>query len=45
VLAARTGSSLFVWTAVALYAVLVAAWAVVAFRSLRHAAAHAGGRA
>jgi tellurite resistance protein TehA-like permease len=45
VLAARTGSSLFVWTAVALYAVLVAAWAVVAFRSLRHAAAHVGGRA
>lgn len=44
-LAARTGSTLFVWTAVVLYALLVAAWAVVAYRSLRHAAAHTGGRA
>ncbi|MEV5956761.1 TDT family transporter [Streptomyces sp. NPDC051987] len=36
-LAARTGSQLFVWTAVALYVLLVAAWAVVAWYSLRHA--------
>ncbi|MEE4540525.1 TDT family transporter [Streptomyces sp. V4-01] len=43
-LAVRTGSQLFVWTAVALYVLLVAAWAVVAFRSLHHAAAHAGRR-
>ncbi|MFT9473308.1 TDT family transporter [Streptomyces sp. Mo3] len=41
-LAARTGSSLFTWPAVVLYALLVAAWAVVACRSLGHAAAHAG---
>jgi tellurite resistance protein TehA-like permease len=39
--AARTHSQLFIWPAVALYAVLVAAWAVVAARSLRHAAQHA----
>ncbi|MCF3961980.1 TDT family transporter [Streptomyces fuscigenes] len=37
-LAARTGSQLFVWPAVALYAALAAAWAVVAWRSLRYAA-------
>ena len=37
-LAARTGSEPFVWSAVALYALLVAAWAVVARQSLRHAA-------
>jgi tellurite resistance protein TehA-like permease len=36
-LAARTGSRLFVWIAVVLYALLVAAWAVVAWHSLRHA--------
>lgn len=36
-LAARTGSEMFVWTAVALYVLLVAAWAVVAWHSLRHA--------
>ncbi|MFG2476044.1 TDT family transporter [Streptomyces fagopyri] len=42
-LAARTGSQVFVWTAVALYVLLVAAWGVVAYRSLRHAAAHTGG--
>jgi tellurite resistance protein TehA-like permease len=42
VLAARTGSQLFVWPAVVLYALLVAAWAAVAYRSLRHAAAHVG---
>ncbi|MEU7828795.1 TDT family transporter [Nonomuraea sp. NPDC049129] len=41
-LAARTGSQIFVWVAVVLYALLVAAWVVVACRSLRHAAAHAG---
>ncbi|KOG64309.1 TDT family transporter [Streptomyces flaveolus] len=35
-LAARTGSQLFVWIAVVLYALLVAAWAVVAWHSLRH---------
>ncbi|MGW7751456.1 SLAC1 family transporter [Streptomyces violaceusniger] len=40
--AARTGSSLFTWPAVVFYALLVAAWAVVACRSLGHAAAHAG---
>ncbi|MFI7134893.1 hypothetical protein ACIBQ1_55165 [Nonomuraea sp. NPDC050153] len=44
-LAARTGSQAFVWAAVALYALLVAAWAVVTCRSLRHAAAHARGLA
>ncbi|MGY0062404.1 TDT family transporter [Streptomyces sp. LZ34] len=43
-LAARTGSHVFVWAAVVLYTLLVAAWAVVACRSLRHAAAHAGRR-
>lgn len=46
-LAVRTGSQPFVWTAVAFYALLVAAWAVVAWRSLHHAAGHAvrpGGR-
>ncbi|WTN39200.1 TDT family transporter [Streptomyces sp. NBC_00631] len=37
-LAARTGSQPFVWSAVALYVLLVAAWAVVAWHSLRHAA-------
>ncbi|MGW3668682.1 TDT family transporter [Streptomyces sp. NPDC005141] len=37
-LAARTGSQLFVWTAVVLYALLVVAWAVVAWHSLRHTA-------
>ncbi|MFG3021167.1 TDT family transporter [Streptomyces sp. NPDC048254] len=36
-LAARTGSQLFVWSAVVLYALLVVAWAVVAWLSLRHA--------
>ncbi|MFF7984228.1 hypothetical protein ACFZDK_34805 [Streptomyces sp. NPDC007901] len=36
-LAARTGSRLFVWIAVVLYALLLAAWAVVAWYSLRHA--------
>ncbi|MEV6761819.1 TDT family transporter [Streptomyces sp. NPDC051105] len=36
-LAARTGSELFVWSAVVLYALLVVAWAVVAWHSLRHA--------
>lgn len=39
-LAARTGSLLFVWTAVFLYGSLVAAWAVVARHSLVHAAGH-----
>ncbi|WP_327287234.1 C4-dicarboxylate ABC transporter [Streptomyces sp. NBC_01198] len=39
-LAARTGSDLFVWPAVVLYALLAAAWALVAWRSLHHAAAH-----
>ncbi|MFD1274754.1 C4-dicarboxylate ABC transporter [Streptomyces kaempferi] len=42
-LAARTGSQVFVWAAVVLYALLVAAWVVVAYRSLRHAGAHTGG--
>ncbi|MER6078753.1 TDT family transporter [Streptomyces sp. NPDC001833] len=37
-LAARTGSQPFVWSAVALYMLLVAAWAVVAWHSLRHVA-------
>jgi C4-dicarboxylate transporter/malic acid transport protein len=37
-LAHRTGSEMFVWLAVPLYAVLVAAWAAVAWHSLRHAA-------
>ncbi|MEU9406519.1 TDT family transporter [Streptomyces sp. NPDC048281] len=36
-LATRTGSQPFVWCAVTLYALLVAAWAVVAWHSLRHA--------
>ncbi|MFC9460461.1 TDT family transporter [Streptomyces sp. NPDC056983] len=36
-LASRTGSLLFAWGAVVLYALLVAAWAVVAWHSLRHA--------
>ncbi|WP_435792266.1 TDT family transporter [Actinacidiphila glaucinigra] len=40
VLATRTGSQPFAWTAVALYVLLVAAWAVVTWRSLRHAAGH-----
>ncbi|MFG1811356.1 TDT family transporter [Streptomyces sp. NPDC049040] len=44
-LASRTGSQLFGWPAVVLYGVLAAAWAVVAWRSLRHAAGHAGGPA
>ncbi|MDX2848594.1 TDT family transporter [Actinacidiphila glaucinigra] len=44
VLATRTGSQLFVWTAVALYVLLVAAWAVVTWRSLRHSAVHLGRR-
>ncbi|MFF3559330.1 TDT family transporter [Streptomyces sp. NPDC002574] len=46
-LAVRTGSQLFIWTAVGFYVLLVAAWAVVAWRSLHHAAGHAarpGGR-
>ncbi|WP_407640286.1 SLAC1 family transporter [Actinacidiphila rubida] len=42
-LAVRTGSLVFVWAAVVLYVALVAAWAVVAARSLGHAAAHAPG--
>ncbi|MFJ4926746.1 TDT family transporter [Streptomyces sp. NPDC088736] len=42
-LASRTGSQVFVWTAVALYVLLVAAWVVVAHRSLRHAVAQTGG--
>ncbi|MDT0464452.1 SLAC1 family transporter [Streptomyces gibsoniae] len=37
-LATRTGSQLFIWTAVVLYTLLVAAWAVVVRHSLRHAA-------
>lgn len=40
-LAVRTGSQLFVWAAVGFYALLVAAWAVVAWRSLHHAAGYA----
>ncbi|SCE29154.1 Voltage-dependent anion channel [Streptomyces sp. DvalAA-14] len=44
-LAARTGSQLFIWPAVALYVLLAAAWAVVACRSLRHAAGHLSGPA
>ncbi|MFJ4845519.1 TDT family transporter [Streptomyces sp. NPDC088733] len=46
-LAVRTGSQVFVWSAVGFYVLLVAAWAVVAWRSLHHAAGHAfrpGGR-
>ncbi|WP_199716486.1 TDT family transporter [Micromonospora musae] len=42
--AARTDSQLFIWPTVVLYTLLVAAWLVVAYRSLRHAAAHAFGR-
>lgn len=42
--AARSHSQLFIWPTVVLYALLVAAWVVVACRSLRHAAAHAIGR-
>lgn len=41
-LAGRTGSQLFIWPAVVFYALLVAAWAAVAWRSLHHAARHAG---
>ncbi|WP_329457017.1 TDT family transporter [Streptomyces sp. NBC_01497] len=44
-LAARTGSELFIWPAVALYILLVLAWAVVAYRSLRHAAGQVRGPA
>jgi tellurite resistance protein TehA-like permease len=44
-LAGRTGSQVFVWLAVALYPVLVAAWAVVGWRSLHHAAENARGAA
>ncbi|MGW6709148.1 TDT family transporter [Streptomyces sp. NPDC054956] len=36
-LAARTGADLFVWAAVALYVLLVAAWAVVGVRTARGA--------
>ncbi|MGW4391834.1 TDT family transporter [Streptomyces sp. NPDC004685] len=36
-LAASTGSQLFAWSAVVLYVLLVAAWAVVAWHSVRHA--------
>ncbi|POX63686.1 C4-dicarboxylate ABC transporter [Streptomyces sp. Ru62] len=43
-LAARTGSQPLVWTAVVLYVLLAAAWAVVTWRSLRHAAGHTGRR-
>ncbi|MCX4530425.1 C4-dicarboxylate ABC transporter [Streptomyces sp. NBC_00841] len=39
-LAARTGSELFIWTAVVLYALLVIAWVMVASHSLHHAAKH-----
>ncbi|XHM94944.1 TDT family transporter [Peterkaempfera sp. SMS 1(5)a] len=42
-LAARVGSQVFVWTAVVLYALLVAAWVAVAWRSLHHAAGHTAG--
>ncbi|MER5485845.1 TDT family transporter [Streptomyces sp. NPDC002812] len=37
VLAARTGADLFIWAAVALYVLLVAAWAVVGLRTARGA--------
>lgn len=37
-LAALTGSQPFIWGAVGLYGLLVAAWAVVGWHSLRHAA-------
>ncbi|MGW5176697.1 TDT family transporter [Streptomyces sp. NPDC004082] len=43
-IASLTGSQLFVWSAVGLYAVLVAAWAVVAWHSLRHASGNLRGR-
>ncbi len=43
-LATRTGSQLFVWAAVVLYVLLVAAWAVVTWRSLAHAVGHVGRR-
>ncbi|WP_431930153.1 TDT family transporter [Nonomuraea jabiensis] len=43
-LAARIGSQVFAWGAVVLYTVLAAAWVVVAYRSVRHLAAHVGGR-
>ncbi|MEU4097280.1 TDT family transporter [Streptomyces sp. NPDC026673] len=39
-LAVRTGSEPFIWTTVVLYALLVAAWVVVAGRSLRHGVVH-----
>lgn len=39
-LASRTGSQLFVWAAVTLYVVLVAAWSAVSWKSLRHAVGH-----
>ncbi|MET7451573.1 TDT family transporter [Streptomyces sp. NPDC005574] len=39
-LAAQTGSNLFTWAAVVLYALLVLAWVVVAGHSVRHAARH-----
>ncbi|MFF8532086.1 hypothetical protein ACF07B_08980 [Streptomyces sp. NPDC015532] len=38
-LATRSGSQLFVWLAVVLYAVLVVAWAVVSWHSMRDVAA------
>jgi C4-dicarboxylate transporter/malic acid transport protein len=41
-LAERTGSQVFVWTAVVLYVLLVAAWAVVTWRSLHHVAGPKG---
>ncbi|WP_327111461.1 TDT family transporter [Streptomyces sp. NBC_01341] len=40
----RSGSQLFGWAAAVLYGLLVAAWIAVGGRSLRHAAAQAGGR-
>ncbi len=39
-LASRTGSHLFVWAAVTLYVLLVAAWSAVSWKSLVHAAGH-----
>ncbi len=39
-LAARTGSEMFAWIAVAFYGLLVIAWVVVSGHSLRHAARH-----
>ncbi len=41
-LASLTGSQMFIWCAVGLYALLVAAWAVVVWYSLRHAAGRKG---